>query len=661
MHAKRNKIAKRFIKSIWAFPLVLLFLLIAFTAFKISGSSVGVYHDLLYGTETKDPNLLYGKPRYIRADEWQGGTQLIVSQSKIGYPTHDLTFPGGQDVSLNSGMPTKDWPTIFRPNLWGYLLLPVEFALAFNWWLIMYLLIISCYFFVLRMLPGDRLFAALVGLAFGLSPFFLWWYAAASFMPAAYGFMMLILGMRILNSEPIGPVKNQRINNVLYVLSLAFVISSFGLILYPPFQIPIALVVAAFFAGYVLQKKYMENAAWKILLRRAGLALIGIVIAGAIGILFIQAHQTPINALNNTIYPGHRTITSGGFSALNVFDGFVMPLLQSDLRGAHFIVNQSESSNFILLLPFLIAPAAFLMLRRWRRSRKINWIYLALNACALMFFANLFIPPGNFIYKLLLLNRVPHQRLLIGLGFLGIIQLALTVRFIKEEKIPQNKLWKLAGVYSAICFAVLIATGAHIRANYPIFLHNYILIVALAFAFTSILLFVLVNRKILAATLLLIFTLASSFQIIPLYRGLGELTHGKVFVKMQDISPKNATWIVVGDDAYDYNEFAAVAGRPTLSGIQSYSHLDFWRQAGDPNYNYVTNREAHIVFTDNPDLKMPLRLLHNNSFNVKFECSDFIKNHVQYALSVHRLSEPCVRQIDSTSYPKVTFYMYRVK
>ena len=658
---KSKTAARKFLKSVWAFPVVLLLIVLLLTAFKISGSSVGMYHEFLYGTKSDDPDLLYGQPRSIRADEWQGATSMVVAQSERGFPSRDLTLPGGQDVSMSAAMPTKSWPMIFKPHLWSFLILPVEFAFALNWWLIAYLLIISCYFFVLRMTPGQRLFAALISLAFGFSPFLLWWYQAAGFMTVAYGFMMLILIMRILNGERVGKIKDRRINSGLYVLSLAYVVACFGLLLYPPFQISVALVVLAFSAGYLLQKRYEEKVPWQTLARKLGLALLGVIVAGAVGLLFIHTHRTTIHALNSTQYPGQRIITSGGFSLINAVDSFVMPLLQSNQRAAHFIGNQSEASNFIILLPFLLVPAGVLMWRRWRKHRKIDWVYLALNVCALVFLADLFIPHGNFIYKLILLNRVPHARLLIGLGFLSVIQFVMTIKFIKGERIPREKLWKFGGAYSAVCLLGLIIAGAHIRNLYPAFIHSYLLIIGLALAFVLIILATLINKRILAAALFLSFSLLSSFQIMPLYRGLGVLTDNKVTASMQKVSGKQDTWVIVGDDAYNYNEYGILAVRPTLSGIQTYPTLAFWRQTGDPNYNYVTNRESHVVFTDNPNLKTPLTLVHNNSFNVKFECSKFIEAHVQYALSVHPLTASCVKQVGSTiNYPEVTFYMYRV-
>lgn len=647
-------------KSVWSFPAVLLLILILFTALKISGSSVGIYHDSLYGAGTKDSNLIYGKPRAIRADEWLTGTQLLVAQSKNGFPIRDKVFKQGQDLSMVSEIPTKDWPVIFKPHLWAFFVLPVEYAFAFKWWLILYLLIVSCYFFILRVFPGHKLFAALISIAVGLSPFELWWYQAAAFLTIAYGFLILILLMRIYGSEPINRIKSAGVTNAIYIAALAFLFACFGLILYPPFQIAVIVVLLTFAAGYILNKKFNENFSWAAIIRKTGLVLISVLIAAIIGALFVKTHHTPIKALSDTLYPGARTITSGGLNFLKIFDGFMQPQLQSDFHGGHFLGNQSEDSSFILLLPFLLIPSLALIIYEYKKHRRVDWIFLAIQFGCILFLARVFIHFGDFFYKALLLQKVPHERLKVGIGFIGILQLIYLAKKLTVLKINKTRLLGLAAGYTLVCFVSLILIGLYTIKHYPLFINRRLEVLVLALLFSGIIALFLLNRKVLAATLLLIFTLGSSFQILPLYRGLGELTNSKVINKMAADSGKNDTWATVGDDAYIYQNYGLLAGRTSLSGSQIYPNEDLWKQTGDPNYNFVTNREAHIVFTDNPALKKPLTLVHENSFNVKFECSDFIKNNIQYALSIHPLKFACVKQIDTVKYPATTFYIYRI-
>jgi hypothetical protein len=133
-----------------------------------------------------------------------------------------------------------------------------------------------------------------------------------------------------------------------------------------------------------------------------------------------------------------------------------------------------------------------------------------------------------------------------------------------------------------------------------------------------------------------------------------------VVERIEAVPSEKDAWVTVGDDAYLYKNFGSLANRPTISGTQFYADVEFWKQTGDPDYEKITNREAHITFSDNPSLTKPLTLVRNNSFVVTFECSDFIKQHVQFALSTHPLDKACVKQVDKVEYPKATFYLYKV-
>ncbi|HVS79307.1 MAG TPA: hypothetical protein VHD84_03410 [Candidatus Saccharimonadales bacterium] len=644
-------------KSVWTFPIVLFIILALFTAFRISGTSAGVYYPILYGKQAKDPNLIYGHPRAIRSDEWLVGAQKAVDQSKLGFPKNN---PDQGDLSLSLDTPNKDWSTVFKPQLWGYFIMPLENAYAFKWWLVMYLLVVGCYFFILRILPGKKWFALIMSVAFGLSPFLLWWYQSAGFMPLAYGFLILILLMRLLNSEAIPWIKNQRVSDGLQVAALAFLSTCFGLILYPPFQIPVAVVMLFFGLGYLAHKRYSERVQLRVLGKRVGLVFIGLIIAGLIGLLFIHDNRQAIHNLNNTVYPGKRTVVSGGMPLLQMFDGFVMPAEQSDFRGAHFFTNQSEASNFILLMPFLVLPGLALIAYEWHKQRRADWVFIALEVCGLLFLIRAFTPYGSPFYKLLFLQKVPNNgRLIIGFGFLGMVQLIYLVKKIPEAKIPKKTLWPLVLLYGLSCFIVLLWTGVFIREHYPEFLRSLKLIIAFAAAFTAIIMAFLANKKMLAAILFLGFTLLSTFRVMPLYRGLGILTHNDVIQQMAAVSKPGDSWVTVGNDSAYYEDFGWLAGRRSLSGLHA-PNPAFWEQLAGPSYEDIYNRSGHAFFSDDPTMQAPLGKLQSDAFEVKFQCSSFIEKNAQFALSVHPLTESCVHLIKTVKYPAKTFYLYKI-
>src|SRR5687768_15837290 len=96
-------------KSVWLFPLIATACLLMLTVFKISGSSIGIYHSYLYGDTKSDSNLLYGKPQPIRSDEWLVNTQLTIAQSRDDFNRINENITYGRDMSLNIDVPYKEW------------------------------------------------------------------------------------------------------------------------------------------------------------------------------------------------------------------------------------------------------------------------------------------------------------------------------------------------------------------------------------------------------------------------------------------------------------------------------------------------------------------------------------------------------------------------
>ncbi len=644
--------------SVWAFPLVLFLILVALSALRISGSSIGVYHHVLYGNQSRDPNLLYGHPQAIRSDEWLVNTQENVAQSKAGYPKVNPYMGRGRDVSMQADVASKDWSTLFKPQNWSFMVLPLEQAFAFKWWLLMYALMVSCYFFTLRILTDKKLFAVLFALAAGLSPFALWWYQTSIFAGLAYGFLALILGLRLLNGEPVRFVKDKRASVILQTMALGFIGACFGLILYPPFQIPIAIVILAYLLGHLINKWQSKNSDHRLLLKRAGYLVAAGAIAAIVGAAFVVSHRDTIHKITSTLYPGHRIVHSGDLRLLSVLDSFLMPVEQSDFRAAHFFTNQSEASNFILLMPFLLVPAIALSIREYNRKRQIDWVFLMLQLCGLMFLARAFIPHGQLFYKLLLLDRVPNQRLIIGMGFVGFLLFIYMVKKLAEAKIPKPRLTTWSLLYGLSCFIVLIWTGAYVIEHYPLFLHSWPIVIGLAGAFTAIIVTLLANRPLLAVSFLLLFTMACGFRIVPLYRGLGFATNNKIAQAMDKVSGPNDRWVTI-DDIY-FENIGYLAGRSSIGGMQVYPDLGLWRQAGGKQYDKVYNREGHAVFSDDPALKEPFRLTQGDAYNVRFACTPFVEKYVQFALATHALDYPCIKQVDTVAYPNVTFYLYKV-
>jgi hypothetical protein len=660
--------------SVWVFPVTAFIILLLLSAFKINGSSAGIYYKLLYGKTTKDTSLIYGIPQPIRSDEWRVSTPLTTLQAKTGYPIFNKDLGTGHDVALSQDAPVKNWLGIFRPQNYSFFILPFENAYAFRWWVVMYLLLMATYFFILRLFPGQKLLAIILSTAFTLSPYFLWWYQAPMFLPFAYALFGMIIGMRIINREKIPWVKSRSITNLLYSAALVYLGVSAALLIYAPFLIPAAIVVVAFLVGYLLDNRSPRKLFKLGTLKQLAPFGLALLLIGCIGILLIAQHHEAISRIGNSEYPGHRIINSGALPYSHLFPffgGFLQPLLQSASHGLHYFANQSEASNFIFLLPFLLIPGIFVQIYEYRKHRRVSYVFLLLQIVAILFLVRISLSVGDFFYRFLLLDRVPNARLMAGIGFVGFLQMLYLIKSIEKLNISPRLRDLLAVIYGAACFIVLFIFGLYVRTEYPQFLHRYILLIGFTALFTAIIISFLANKKMLGASLLLIFTLGSSFRILPLYRGLDFFENSAIVKKMDNVSGVNDKWVVIDNE--NYESMPMIAGRGNIGGHQMYADLDLWHQMDKSRqYEHVYNRQGHVLFLSNTlppnptarfnvtSVSEDFELVKGNLFKVRFSCSDFTYINIQFALTTHPVGKECMRLISVVPYPKTSFYIYEI-
>lgn len=645
-------------KSVWLFPAILFLIVTILSAAKVSGSSIGSYHDILYGKSIKDSSLLWGHPRTIRSDEWAYMTQMTIAQAKAGYPRVNKNINTGRDMSLITDVPYKEWSTIFKPQNLAFFVIPFEYAFAFKWWLLLYLLIVSCYFFTLKLLPNKKLFSILFSLGVGFSPFVFWWYQTLTIAPLFYAFFILVICIRIVRKESIPFIRNSNVSQSIHLATLAYLITAFALVLYPPFQIPIGIVSAIFLAGFLLNERQSENFSNKELLSRVvwivGAGLISLIICG----VFVKTRSEPINRINHTIYPGSRVIKSGNISYLHVFDSFTMPILQSSSRAAKFFQNQSEASNFILLMPFLLIPAFALLWLGYKKTRRINWLLLSVQLVCLMLLCRIFIPFGDPLYKLMLLHKVPHERLVIGLGFAGILQIILMYAYSLDIKVAKKTLWIFAGVYGTLCWIILLVVSHGINKAYQGYISGELIWIILPTVFALMIYLVLLQKWILFAFVFAGFSFLSIVRINPLYRGLGPLGNNAILSRMQEVSGPNDSWAVADDLVYE--NFPMLINHDSVTGNQIYPDINFWRGIEGEKGDYIYNRYAHSVFNSNQEATQLIRLSSEDTFQAKLTCSPFVEKKVDYLLIPRHITLPCLREVGRVDYPNTILLIYKV-
>jgi hypothetical protein len=648
--------SKTLVKGVWLFPVLLTLILIILTSLKISGTSIGIYYPLLYGNN-KNPNLIVNKPQDIRSDEWLYVTQYTIAQKNAGFPRVNPNIQGGEDMSVVGDAPYKNWSSIFKPENLSFFILPFENAFAFKWWLLTYLIIISCYFFVLRLLPGKRLLASLLSTGVAFSPYLFWWYQTETLAPFFYGLFIILLSLRIINTEKIPFLAKYRYKYSLaaYVAGLAYLLTCFALVLYPPYQIPIVIAVFGFLLGVVLEK-YDLKKDFQRLLKQVLLPILGSVLVTLVLVFgFILTRHSVINSVNNTVYPGHRVVKAGGERPIYILTSYYQYNNQNEKIASYNYSNQSETSDFFLFLPFLLIPSLFIIVKEYLRSNKILWSFLIIQIIALLFIGDLFFRPLQPIYDLFFLQKVPIERLRMGLGFLNFIELVLITRYLKDVRFKKKYLLSaLTVLYILLCLYVLLVAGRDFHHLFKVYAKNVSSIVLWAALFWSSLALFLIKKPTLAAMILLVFSFISIMHVQPLYKGLSPMYQSKLSKTIASY-PTQKSWVSLNDIIYE--NLPQDSGQKSLSGIQLYPNLKLWsgiKGAKQSTYN----RYAHVVFSPNPNMKN-LQFVQFDSFMVKLQCSKFIQSNVQYVVTQEPFSLPCYKLINKVVYPVATFNIYK--
>jgi hypothetical protein len=649
----------RFFKKnkVLLFPFILFILLIALTSLRLSGTSIGIYHEYLYGETSKDPDLLFGKPQSVRSDEWLVNTQLTIAQSQNDFQRLNENFIHDKDMSLLGDAPYLDWSAVFKPQNLAFFLLPLEYAFAFKWWFLLFGLMLSVYFFSLKLLPGKVLLAIAAALVLGFSPFVAWWYLTGTIATLGYGFLIALVSMSIIDQKRLTLFKKTYSHNASLaakVIILFYLLSSFGLLLYPPFQIPIALVVTFFVLGYMLNTSH--NHSIKNTLNLLFPFIITVVMAGGVLGAFLYERSAVFNTINNTAYPGKRIATSGGEDIKKLLTTYLQPQLQRENRGENYGTNQSESSAFILMPLYFILPAIGLLIWLYIKKRRVEWTLLGLLAISVIFLAQLFVPHIDILSKVFFLHLVPHYRLGVGLGFLAIMLVLYMVHLYIKYQLSFNRRAVISIViYSLIFFVLMLWAGIETSKIYPTFISSKKLIVLLSGILMLGNILILLNRPRVGLWIVALFSFFSVLWVNPVYRGLGPLADSDVIKTIQTIAPPQATWAAAQDIFIE--NLPQISGRTAVTGVSTYPESEFWKTYSSEGSSFVYNRYAHMVLSSNNDSSLVLAA--PDLVTISANCQRKIAEKIEYVVSVTPLSGGCYDLRRVISYPNIKFYIYK--
>ncbi len=527
-------------------------------ASDLNGSSTGVYG--AFTTHGAKADILLGSPRVTRSDEWNFNTPHILNQALRAQPFKvDESEAGSRSAALLDNVPVWHVSTIFRPQFWGFFVLPVDYGYAVFWQAKGLILLTGLFTFFL-FLSRSSFWAAVGSLWFFFSPCTQWCYSWPSDLPEMIGLLCFTVVLACYLT-----VGTNHVKLALASLATAACAIDFAMCAYVPHLLPLFWVAAFFFASWCISERK------RILSRQYAVARafafgIALAIVAAIGFDVYTDVKGALIAISATDYPGKRLFTPASYP---------LPALASQFFSwaeweNHIpigLANICEASGYLWLAPltFFLIPLGYL-----RPSRFQKYALAALWLSALLLLTWLTLPltwPGEFFF----LNRAGGSRCLPALGLANI---AITVLCMACYRNKTQKRWELVAdnrvefsIWTAIAiwvtYSVLRLTNQHFQE----FLSWPKLVLITAYLSLLIVLMLAGRRRALASAIVFPHVLAFG-AVNPVERGLNSVTHTDLFKLVhghRELLQKK--WVVFSNDIVD-SGFLTATGCNVYTGLR---------------------------------------------------------------------------------------------
>lgn len=644
-HAARP--VRGFVRRFWV-PLLLLVTLAGLTALGINGSSAAAIRPALGSPVSSDPHLFVGSPLRVRADEWAINTPLSIMQVRTGMPRTQPLLGNGADMALSYDVPIADRWAVFHPQHWGFIALPLNQGFAFHWWFPAVLLVFALWLLTVTLMPGRNALGFLLGAGAACSPFLQWWYLAGSFLPEAFAVLSCALFIRILQT------RSRRLLCA-YLVALTWTLTSFALVLYPPFQIPCALVAGGFCLGYVLHARRERD--WRPILTRLAVVVVATAVTSAFVILFVRDHRVGVAAIASSLYPGTRTVATGGYSLWRLFSGFLDRQLIDRAAATTIDVNQSEASSPLLAGILAVPVIVWLLAANIRRRERVNPVLLLLLGVLTLFLVVLFVPHLELVSGLTLLNRVPANRLLLGMGMLSdLLLVGLSWQLSTTRFAP--RLLPLGAFLGP--FLLLCAVTFHLHTHRGLFVGSLVIAVSFAAAIGLAVALWSVHRPAPGAALLLVVSLIVAGGVNPLSVGVSTTNNLPVAQAVEQINSADPGGWIMQANRVSIGMLSEELVH-SYSVIYNYPQLNLWREL-DPTgaHSHSYNRYGFARFELH---RGPTRVheLFLDEFAITIDgCAPFVQRNVKHIVADRLIHTGCVRPRRTVLNGKILYYIYDV-
>jgi len=586
--------------------LIALFVLIVSVLFKLNGTSLYKWSDLLHGAEQYRPIL--GDARNVRSDEWAVWSVFSISQGLAGWPAASQAIAGGNVSTLwisVGGIPAFNIAFLFKPLYWGFLFLGTERGFSFLWTMRSLLLFFVSFELAMRYTKRNPWLSFGAAMLLTFAPYVQWWFSQSVAEVLIFGQGILLCLMAYVDST-------SRKRRILLAVLLAYCIGCFVMVAYITWLISTLYVVLAVSIAVLISNRKR--------LSKADIATLLLPVLLAIGYLAIIAlsDKATLAAVQNSVYPGRRLVTIGDvFNKPSFFSGLyslLLPFTQPQM------LNSSELSCFLSFAPAGTILAGYSMFK----TKKIDSISVALIAFEIACLYFLLVGVPEVVAKITLLSRC--NRMNVALGLADIMLLIRGLSYSNKLPLP------------LVIGSTIAATIGHILMILYFFQLNKFVVIGLVGLY--LVLFFLIftypgskspSKQILAFVLFCVMLTAGGF-VNPIQQGTKCVTETNLVKTLASIKDaKEDVYLVEG--YWPITNVPLLAGKTSFNSTQVYPNTEKWEPVDpDGQFEDVYNRFCHVSL-DLVETETSFELPYEDYMHVDLSVDDLKTYGIQYLVT----------------------------
>lgn len=628
-------------------------LIVLLTILDINNSSLGAWSGQLAGVP--QDGLLFGIPRSIRSDEFNVSTLMTLSQDHNAYlPLSDIVRGDVTDTRLVYNLPSWSLVTLFRPQLWGYLLFGSSRGLAFFWafkWVALFMASFECF----RIISHDnKIYSLVFACMLTFSPIVQWWGCCE----------ILIFGQLLVVALNVFLRKRENWKKAIAAITLAWLAGCYIMLLYPAWMVPFFYIFAlmGIWVTFDYRKDVKRGSCSKSFTAKCLLWLIipiALLVCAIAGIFYQSSDVLMLTS--QTVYPGQRFETGGnGFWQLfNYGYTLFFPIASPPAS------NAPELSAVFCLFPLGSVLAVYVAIKK--RSR----LFLLLVPLQILFVLYMVVGFPPILAKITLFSNIPTFRMILPVGYVELVLLLGSLVFcddgVKVKHRSVAKSGRLFILFASVALSIIMV----VLCSYAI--QNYsgrIFSVLLFFAFLS--LFCMIFSQLIFGSnfrgqrvlfsIIFLLVVVPGICVNPIQKGIATVRENGFSDEVQAIigDDNESRWLV--EDSWQISNLCVSLGAPTVGSTNAYPDLDLWHSIDrEGSQEDVYNRYAHYLISLS-DGDTAFDLIQADLIHLQLNYNDLKTMDIKYLISPKSYSNDEMRKIGLNPIGSESgFYFYEVK